>query len=247
MKKNTVKIILIVVPTVLLLIFGVMLAWLLTPMGPMPEALDAIQGSPGVQVEQGPWLVFRPVEMNGTGFILYPGARVDYRSYAPDALEIARQGYLVIITPMPLNMAIFDPSAAEEVIKAFPEIKLWAIGGHSLGGVMAAQYLSEHPADLEGLVFWASYPASNNDLSQLPIKVASISGSVDGFSTPDKINASKPLLPADTVWVVITGGNHNQFGWYGFQNGDGIATISREDQTRQVAAATVTLLLSLDN
>jgi hypothetical protein len=67
----------------------------------------------------------------------------------------------------------------------------------------------------------------------------------DGLATEDKIAASRPLLPAATRWVAIEGGNHAQFGWYGPQSGDGTATISREEQQRQIVAATLELLSSL--
>jgi len=33
-----------------------------------------------------------------------------------------------------------------------------------------------------------------------------------------------------TIYYTIKGGNHAQFGTYGFQNGDGMATISAETQ-----------------
>jgi hypothetical protein len=95
------------------------------------------------------------------------------------------------------------------------------------------------------LVLWAAYPAESDDLSGQDLAVVSIYGTRDGLATPDKIDASRPLLPPDTRWVAIEGGNHARFGWYGPQNGDNPATISREDQQRQVVAATVNLLQQL--
>jgi hypothetical protein len=35
---------------------------------------------------------------------------------------------------MPLNLAVFSPNKADEVITDFPEIEEWYIAGHSLGG-----------------------------------------------------------------------------------------------------------------
>jgi|GEM_PF-1985758 len=65
---------------------------------------------------------------------------------------------------------------------------------------------------------------------------------------PKRGSMSKRLMvgnvPPDTAWVVIAGGNHSQFGWYGFQSGDEPATISREDKTHQVVEATIALLMS---
>jgi hypothetical protein len=206
-------------------------AWGLIIPTPMPEAIAAMQSDNQVKVTSKPWLVFQPVDgMPTTGFIIYPGGRVDPRAYAPQAHEIASKGYLVVIVPMPLNLAVFGSNKASKVIDEFPNIENWVIGGHSLGGSMAALYAYNHSDQIDGLVLWASYPASSNDLSNSNLKVVSISASLDGLATPDKIEASRQLLPAGTTWVNIIGGNHAQFGWYGSQAGDETATISRTDQ-----------------
>lgn len=221
-------------------------AWGSTPAQPMPEALSALQSTPQVTVTTGKWLTFQPAAMQpSTGFIFYPGGRVDYRAYAPAALAIAEKGYLVVIPHMPLNLAVLNPGAAAGVIAAHPEISHWAVGGHSLGGSMAANFVYTHPGAVDGLVLWASYPAASNNLSQAGLRVLSISGTLDGFSTLEKIAASRSLLPANTVWAAIPGGDHAQFGWYGLQSGDNPATISREEQQQQIVQATLSFLESL--
>lgn len=217
--------------------------WAGTGPDPMPEALAALQSDDAVRVETEPWLVFRPAgDLPATGLILYPGARVDPRAYAPAARALAGEGFLVVIPPMPLNFAVFAPDRAADVMVAFPEIDRWVVGGHSLGGAMAARFAYQNPAAVDGLVLWASYPAASDDLSGRDLAVASISGSRDGLATEDEIAASRPLLPPGTRWTVIDGGNHAQFGWYGPQSGDNEATISREEQQAQVVAATLQLL-----
>jgi len=217
---------------------------------PMQAALDALQSTPTVAVTTDDWLVFRPTLADmpagpDTGFIFYPGGRVDARSYAPYAQALAEAGYLVVITPVPLNLAVFSPNKADAVIAAFPEIQHWAIGGHSLGGAMAANYVFNHPDAVDGLVLWASYPAGNNGLQSYTGAITSISGTLDGLATVENMAAYRGLLPAQTIFVPIQGGNHAQFGWYGDQPGDNPATISREDQQAQTVAATAALLASL--
>jgi dienelactone hydrolase len=220
--------------------------WGSTPLGPMPEAAAALQSDSQVQVETGKWVTFRPVgQAPETALIYYPGGRVDYRSYAPYARKIAAAGYLVVITPMPLSLAVMAPGRAEDVIQAFPEIKNWAIGGHSLGGAMAANYAYQHPQQVRGLVLLAAYPAEANNLAQSGVKVISIYGTLDGLATGGKIDASKALLPVDTQFVAIEGGNHGQFGWYGPQSGDNSASISREQQEDEVVAAVIPFLQGL--
>lgn len=233
-------------PLLAILALAGFIIWASTPAGPMPEALPALESGAEVQVEAEPWLVFRPLAGNPTvGLVLYPGGRVDLRSYAPAAQALAREGYLVVIVPMPLNLAVFAPDEAAEVIAAFPEIDRWAVGGHSLGGAMAARFAYQNPEAVQGLVLWAAYPASTDDLSGYPLAVTSIYATMDGLATEDKIAASRPLLPDTTRWVAIEGGNHAQFGWYGLQSGDGTATITRDEQQRQIVAATLELLSSL--
>jgi pimeloyl-ACP methyl ester carboxylesterase len=227
--------------------------WGSTPARPMPEAVaaagsepsgDLLGGAAGAADES--WLTFVP---DGgpptTGLILYPGGRVDFRAYAPAAQAIADQGYLVVLVRMPLNLAVFDPNMAEAVIAGNPQIEHWAVGGHSLGGAMAANFVYTHPDAVDGLVLWAAYPAESNDLSGSDVQVLSISASLDGLSTPDTIAASAALLPQDTLWVVIEGGNHAQFGWYGEQAGDNPATITREEQQAQIVEATLALLAAI--
>ncbi len=120
--------------------------WGSTPSGPMPEATAALQSDVKVQVGTGPWITFTPVGVQPTtGFIFYPGGHVDARAYAPMLRQIAERGDLVVLVPMPLNLAVFGVNRADQVIAAHPEIEHWVIGGHSLGGAMASAYLYGKP------------------------------------------------------------------------------------------------------
>jgi dienelactone hydrolase len=220
--------------------------WGSNPLPAMAEAQSALVSDEEVTIATGKWLVFSPVtDQHSTGLIIYPGGHVEDRAYAPTARQIAARGYLVVVVPMPLSLAVLDAGAAADVIAAYPQIQRWAVGGHSLGGAMAAHFVRTHPGVSDGLVLWASYPASSDNLSSSALRVVSISASLDGLATPEKIDASRALLPADTTWVVIQGGNHAQFGWYGDQPGDNIAAISRQVQQAQIVQATVALLASI--
>jgi hypothetical protein len=217
-----------------------------------PEALAALESNDIVTVQQAEgqdWYVFTPTSgLVDSGFIIYPGGFVDPRAYAPLARDIAAAGYQVVLVPMPLNLAVLDFGAAERVVTDFPEISSWAIGGHSLGGAVAAQYIGGNPAAMDGLALWASYPAESTDLSPLPIQAVSIFGDADGVASMDTITAAASRLPPDTVFVQIPGGNHTQFGFYGenLQRGDNPAGISREDQQAIVVESTVQMLDEID-
>jgi len=229
---------------IIVLLAGAFLVWSLTPLGPMPEAEAAVQSA--VEAASNDWLVFQPPNSQPeTGFIFYPGGRVDYRSYAPLARAVADGGYLVIIVPMRLNLAVFSPDRAAQVIDAYPQIRRWAVGGHSLGGAMAARFARRSPDKVSGLVLLASYPAEFDSLAGAETSVISIYADQDGLASLDKIESSRALLPQDTRYVVIEGGNHAQFGWYGAQNGDGQAAISRAEQQSLTASAIISFLEGL--
>jgi hypothetical protein len=108
----------------LLLALASFVIWASMSASPMPKALVALQSDAQVQVEAEGWLIFRPVGGEpAVGLILYPGGRVDPRAYAPPARAIAAEGYLVVMVPMPLNLAFFGPDRAAEVMAAFPEVE----------------------------------------------------------------------------------------------------------------------------
>lgn len=229
---------------VLLAVAG-FVGWAETPLGPDARAVAALATTGTVAVEQNEWIVFRPQESTATaGFIFYPGGRVDPQSYAPLARAIAERSFLVVIVPMPLNLAVLAPNRANEVIAAFPDVQRWAVGGHSLGGAMACTFAAEHGDAAQGLVLMGAY-CSGADVSQLPLEVASITGSKDGVLNQERFTAGRALLPPTTQYVEIAGGNHAQFGSYGGQPGDNPATISPEAQQEQVVAATVAVLEQL--
>jgi hypothetical protein len=230
---------------ILILVIIIVGMWFVETLGPMPEALLAMESDEEVLVETEKWLSFIPKTVNVTkGLIFYPGGKVAPESYAPMAREIAKNGFLVIITPMFLNLAVFEPSKATEVIKFYSQIDSWSIGGHSLGGSMAAQYVSGNK-NVTKLILMASYPPESVNLSDFKnLKVLSIYGTNDGILNQGLFNKTQKLLPNDTIFLSIIGGNHAQFGYYGSQPGDKLAEIGRSQQQEMILNATLTFLHS---
>ncbi len=175
------------------------------------------------------------------GIILYPGAKVESEAYAPLARALAERGISCVIVQMPFHLAILDPNAADGIASQLPSVQHWYIGGHSLGGTMAAQYAAAHEGDVDGLVLFASYPAA--DLSASALRVLSVRGSNDGVLHYEKYVQAQTKLPTGWVEYVIDGGNHAQFGSYGKQAGDNEASISNEDQIAQAADVTAAFML----
>lgn len=193
------------------------------------EALAAVAALDGVSVaelENGN-VVFEP--QNATaGFIFYPGGKVEHNAYRPLLAALAQEGVLCVLVEMPFNLAVFDVNAADGICEQYPEIDTWYIGGHSLGGSMAASYLASHTDEFSGLILLGSY--STADLSDTSLNVISIYGSEDGVLNREKYDENRQNLPVGFSETVIEGGNHAQFGAYGAQDKDGVATVGAEEQ-----------------
>ena len=174
------------------------------------------------------------------GLIFYPGGKVEHTAYVPLMQACAEKGILCVLIEMPFNLAVFDINAADGIQKEYPEIEDWYIGGHSLGGSMAAYYLADHAEDYKGLILLASY--STADLSATDVAVLSVFGSEDTVMNREKYIENKSNLPSDFTEYVIDGGCHAYFGMYGAQDGDGTPTITNEAQIRLTVENIVKLM-----
>lgn len=183
--------------------------------------------------DAGDSVILRPTgSSNGVGIVFIPGAKVDPYAYLATFDGVAAAGTTVVITKPTLNLAFFDTRSLGTFERHAPEVKTWAVGGHSLGGVRACQ-LATTPGT-QGLLLLGSYCA--NDLRSSGLDVLSLSGSRDGLSTPAKVDAARHLLPASETSVVIRGADHAQFGHYGEQPGDDPATVSHAHTDRIITA-----------
>ena len=213
---------------------------------PAPGALDLIGENPNAQKldlgSGGTFYVFLPAgnRAAGTGFILYPGGFIDAPAYAPFMQGIAAAGYTAVIAAMPLNLAVLGSSRAGNIMARFPGIKKWALGGHSLGGVMASRYVKSAQAEIPGLVLLASYPSERFRVDHLPLKAVSIYASCDGLIQQSTIEESRQHLPAGTRFIEIQGGNHSQFCALApgsLYRGDNPASITPAEQQQAIVRA----------
>lgn len=205
------------------------LAWLLNAYEPQDVARENLVSSNEVKVVEGDITEFIPKDVvSHTGVIIYPGARIDVKAYAPLANRLAQNGYKVFAVDMPFNMAIFSSHKADKVIDENKDIENWVIVGHSLGGAMATNAI-ETNSKIKGIVYLASYP-SGDKIKETGAEVLTIWGSKDGVINFENLIKAKENLPKDTEYVEIEGGNHSSFGDYGLQKGDAKAIISEEEQ-----------------
>lgn len=200
------------------------------PYVPEQRAETALIPGGGISVENNDsWIAFQPVQTRGAGVILYPGARVKAEAYSPLAKRIAAAGHPVYIAKMPLNLAVTKGDAAAEILRVHPTMP-FVLGGHSLGGVMASRYAADHPGQLKGVFFLASYPDEKGSLRDTTLSVLSILGTEDEVINKRNYRKGRSYLPDNTIYYSVEGGNHAQFGSYGPQKGDGEAKITEEAQ-----------------
>ena len=237
-----------IVLTVLGAVWIGLIFWL-CPLGAVEPALGAMDSDAAVTVIESPTqIVMTPTgEASSTGVFFQPGAKVDARAYAAVLRPLAEAGFTVVIPKQPLGIAFLASGAFASAQAANPQITNWVVGGHSLGGTVAAMDAQAHDRDTSApvscLLLYASYPASDMSTS-LSSGVLSISAGNDGLATPADIEASKANLPSSSEFLVIDGAVHAFFGDYGTQSGDGIPTISQDTARAQISAASLDFVTS---
>lgn len=162
-----------------------------------------------------------------TGIIFYPGGKVEIEAYAYLASLLQDAGIHVYLVDMPFNLAVFNIDAAQRIVDENSHIQNWVLMGHSLGGAMASSHLKNHADLYEGIIYLAAYPLNTVDIPQLILV-----GENDEVLDRDKLLGFE--------YYLIEGGNHAFYGNYGEQAGDGLASITREQQQ----AITVTQILN---
>ena len=175
------------------------------------------------------WFFDGPSEEDA--LIFYPGGKVEETAYSPLLHLLAGQGMDVCLVKMPFRLAVFGVNKADHVMKQHDYIH-WYIGGHSLGGAMAASYAAAHSAEISDVYMLAAYPSKPLDENT---RALIICGSEDGVLNMERLQQAERYLPGNSAVYVIEGGNHAQFGNYGIQAGDGDAAVSAEEQQRRTA------------
>lgn len=194
------------------------------------NALDVLRKPGTVQITE----IQEGYFLDGTGeenaMIFYPGAKVEAESYLPILYSLAEKGVDCFLVEMPCNLAILGMNKADTILDRY-EYEKWYMSGHSLGGAMAASYASKHINTLDGMICFAAY--TTEKLKTGNFRMLSIYGSEDKVLNIEKIVEGRNLVPEDYKEICIEGGNHAYFGNYGEQEGDGKATISREEQQKE--------------
>lgn len=223
----------------------VFVAWSLIAFRAGEDARQALTSTDHVRVratETG-WVFTPVVERERTGLLFFPGALVDPRAYAPLLHRVAAAGYPAILTELPRRGAFGGADGPEMLNRAVtathavPAATAWVVAGHSRGGEVAARLARTAPPSFVGLILIGTSHPRDFSLAATRLAVTRIYGTRDTIADVDKLDANRPNLPATITDARIEGGNHSQFGYYGFQPGDWPATINRDEQQRATLAA----------
>ena len=220
------KKILITAAVSMILIAAVLFAYLEVYYHADGEVKKYLKSGSGVKVSESKDAYFFDGPGSESAVVFYPGAKVEETSYAPLMFRLARQGTDCFLLKLPFRMAIFEPNAADDVTLAY-DYDHWYLMGHSLGGIVAAEYDAKNTEETDGVILLASYPTVPVPNSE---RLLSIYGTNDGCLSRNEYRESKGLWPRNRSELIIRGGNHAGFGYYGPQKGDGEAEISPYEQ-----------------
>lgn len=204
------------------------------------NAKSYLEGDDAVTViYERSWYRFDNNANEDTAIIFYIGAKVDPVAYSPLCNKIAHEGIDVYLINSPLFFPLLSVNAASEVASLNRHNNLYMMG-HSLGGTCASMFLSSNnDPHFKGIVFLASFP--NKKLND-SYRCLSIYGTNDMVLNKGEYNNNLANFPSGYKEIVIEGGNHSNFGDYGFQRGDGVATLSKEEQTNIAKDAVVSFI-----
>ncbi|MDV2683710.1 alpha/beta hydrolase [Alkalihalophilus lindianensis] len=187
-----------------------------------------------VLIEDTPnWISFSPTNSIIATIIFYPGGLVEPESYSPLTHSLAEENIRSYIVKMPVNLAVLGGNRASKLVNEIGSEPVF-IGGHSLGGVMASRFAAENEDIVDGVFFLASYPDKKGSLDTSSLPSLSITASNDEVLNQEAYMNAKSFWGDNHTEIMIEGGNHAQFGSYGEQGGDGMATISTDDQMTEV-------------
>ena len=182
-------------------------------------------------------LSIRPEADADVLFVLYPGGLVRPQAYEWLGRALAGRGVHTVIPEFPVDLAVLDAGRAQRLVAHYAAGRPVVVGGHSLGGAMAAAWASDHPDSVAGLVLLAAYPPDGDDLTAAGFPAVVLQAERDLVADGDAVRGGLDRLPAGTDLVVVEGAVHSFFGRYGPQAGDGTPTVSRAEAEASIVAA----------
>ena len=211
---------------VVLIVIAVWFGWYVTnPLSGTDASIATVRADDRVSLshQDGTYALEPSDGTPRAGLVFYSGAHVAPDAYLASLAPLVSRADIAVYVPrIPLGFAVFDPGRASGIVAEHSEVERWFVGGHSLGGVMACRYASNHRYRVDGLILFASYCEAgvNPNVSTL-----SVTGSGDTVLNRETYAARRENLPTNATVVDIKGMNHSEFGSYTGQRGDEPAPI----------------------
>ncbi len=223
--------------------FGAGVFYMLLPRTPVVLNQDAVVDgvtannlTVELKNDAGEYIDIQPATEARTLLIFYPGGLVRPQAYEWLGVALAPLGVRTVIPVFSADLAVTSPNRATQLLEKLGSYERVVIGGHSLGGAMAARYALNHADKLNGLVLMGAFSAESDNLSTLELPVLVLAAEHDGLATLDEVKAGLPRLPKSTTLDIIEGSVHSFFGRYGPQRGDGIPTVSRTTAEAEIVS-----------
>lgn len=224
-KRSKLKIALLILLALIVIVFGGFYIYTLDYYRADAIVWEMLAMDKAIVQENDRTVLYPDVQnVSDIGLIFYPGGKVETEAYIPLLKQLSEQGITCVLVEMPFHLAVFNINSADDIYDEFSEITSWYLCGHSLGGAMASSYVEDNTDKLDGLILLGAYSINDADIPTIAI-----------YGTED-INLDLEKLEG-VDQIVIEGGNHAYFGNYGEQDGDGTASITREDQQTQTVDA----------
>ncbi len=197
------------------------------------EAEEFLKSANGVKVSESEDAYCFDGPGDDIAIVFWPGAKVEEKAYAPLMFRLAEQGTDCYLLKLPFRMAIFAPNAADDIIDEH-HYDHWYTMGHSLGGIVASEYNAGNTGTTDGSIMLASHPTTPIPNSE---SLLSIYGTNDGCLSRQEYRQARGFWPERRSELIVEGGNHAGFAYYGPQKGDGEAGITPyEQQSRTIHA-----------
>lgn len=182
-------------------------------------------------------LTYSPVGVEPQyGLVFYVGTAIDQAHYSYLAIALAKQGYIVVLPKMMLNMAYAFYSEQEIAFENHKDVRFF-IGGHSQGGGAAVKRVQENSDKVLGAILYAPLCYAEDSIKDAETPTLLIEATKDNVLTADMKADAKSRLPTCYSGYMLDG-CHMSFstfdddGILGFF-GDGPLTEAQKAEQKQ--------------
>lgn len=198
----------------------------------LESSSNYLNSNSNYSVKVGDDIEFTPKKDYNTGIIIYPGEKIEPKSYSQISSLLANYGYKVVVMKFPLNLPALSFDKAQKIIEN-DKISNWYALSHT-GSTQSAISQASNNKNIKGVILLGDFPRSD-DLNLINKPMLSVWGTKDGFFDLAKFEESHKNLPKNSYFYEIEGGNNTNFANISKLKGDNDAIISADFQKSSTA------------